>query len=147
MSSKMKTSYVASATGVNLRAALAASVVVLLQVVVLRHDLVPLRPVILFPLLVAKPNFSAAERRSDLPALADEQAALPQADSVMPFWFLMEAGELEASLSVESPEAGLTQFDCYYSPAADLCLAASMCQTRVALRPVDSYLALSVRWT
>jgi hypothetical protein len=100
--------------------------------------------VISLPLLVAKPNFSAAERQPGLPALADARAALRQADLVTSFWFLIAACELGTSLSVASPEVGLTQVDFHHSPAADLCLAASMCQTQVALREGESQPALSV---
>jgi hypothetical protein len=103
--------------------------------------------VILLWVLIVKPNFSAAERQLGLLALADAPAASQQADSVTLFWFLIAAGELEASLSVERPEVGLTQVDLYHSPAADLCLVVSMCQTQVVLQPAESHPALSVCWT
>lgn len=92
-------------------------------------------------------GFSAAESRSDLPLLADERAALRQADSLTSFCYLIVAVEPEAALSIERPEAGLTQFGWYHSPAADWCSAVSMCQTQVASRPDESHLALSVCWT
>lgn len=113
----------------------------------MRHVPVWLRVVILLALSLALPDFSAVERRSDLPALADARAALPQADLVSSFWFLIVAGAPEASLSVEKPVVGLTQVDLYHSLVVDLCLVASMCQTQVALLPVESHPALSVRWT